>query len=914
MVQVTHARVRRYSVAVLAVAIALLVKLLLDPLNKIESPFIIFLPSVIVSAWYGGWDSGILATAIAALANYLLLFEIYSQQGTSLGQNLQLGLFVLETVLISWLISALNSAKRQAEVRALELRESEPRFRQITENIREVVWLSEPDANQMLYVSPMYEEIWGRSCESLYNQSTSFLDGIHPEDRDRVIAGQDKQVRGDYDREYRVVRPDGSVRWVRSRVFPIRDRTGQVYRLTGIVEDITEPKRVEAELLHSEERFRTSVENMLDCFGIYSAVRDGSGQILDFKVEYVNAAACTNNLMTKEEQMGKGLCELLPAHRKTGLFDEYCRVVETGTPLIKESLSYEDDYGQQHLNRAFDIRATKLGDGFVATWRDISDRKRTEEEVVKLNKELQRLLAESQTLLEVIPIGIGIASDPECKRIRVNPCFAGQLGISPDANASLSAPSEERPTNYKIYRDGRELSRQELTMQYAAANGVEVLDVEVDVVRADGKVVKLLEYAAPLFDEHGKPRGCVAAFADITERKRVEEELRRREQEFKAIVENSPEIIARIDREFRHVYVNPVIEQVTGMSPQTFLGKTHRELGFPEEICVRWHEYMERVFATGQEQHMEFDFLTPKGKNYYTSRLVPEFGKDGSVESLLGITYNITERKLASEELKQQKEILQTILDNIPVMVDFHDDAGNCVYVNAEWKRVYGWSLEMLKSRGSEELFAAILPEREDRQQVYDYMAEKSEGWRDFKVVIGDGRVQEQCWANVVLSNGMKIGIGIDITSRKQAEDALRESEERFRKFFASAPIGISVVDLDGRFLEVNKAYCEMLGYTQQELSKLTFADITHPEDASKDLQQAEQLFKGEIPSYQLEKRYIKKNGEILWVNLTGTMICAGGGKSAMGWVWRKTSPRASRQKQRCGKAKRGLGVFLIPI
>ncbi len=150
-------------------------------------------------------------------------------------------------------------------------------------------------------------------------------------------------------------------------------------------------------LAWSEERFRTSVENMLDCFGIYSAIRDASGRIVDFRIEYVNEAACADNQMSREEQLGRGLCELLPVYREIGWFDEYCRVVETGQPLIKESLIYDDVYNQQKLIKAFDIRVTKLDDGFAAAWRDISERKQMEEELAALMAREQAARAEAES-------------------------------------------------------------------------------------------------------------------------------------------------------------------------------------------------------------------------------------------------------------------------------------------------------------------------------------------------------------------------------------------------------------------------------------------------------------------------------------------------------------------------------------
>src|SRR5882672_572342 len=133
------------------------------------------------------------------------------------------------------------------------LRETETRFRQIVEHIREVIWMSTVDFSSMLYVSPGYEEIWGRSCESLRQDPRSWIEAIHAEDRDRVAEVVERTRTQLFSVEYRVVRPDGSIRWVWDRGFPIKDDSGCVYRVAGIAEDITERKRITEELRAKEQ-------------------------------------------------------------------------------------------------------------------------------------------------------------------------------------------------------------------------------------------------------------------------------------------------------------------------------------------------------------------------------------------------------------------------------------------------------------------------------------------------------------------------------------------------------------------------------------------------------------------------------------------------------------------------------------
>ncbi|MEG5126662.1 PAS domain S-box protein [Microcoleus sp. ARI1-B5] len=160
------------------------------------------------------------------------------------------------------------SDRKKAEA---ALKESEERFRQLAENIESVFWMVGVPPQEIIYISPGYEKIWGRSCADLYACGHFCAEFIHPEDRARVIATLTRKVVSEDEIEYRIVRPDGEIRWIRDRAFPIRNQAGQVYRVVGIAEDISERKQAEKAIRESEERFRQLAENIQDCFWLISA-------------------------------------------------------------------------------------------------------------------------------------------------------------------------------------------------------------------------------------------------------------------------------------------------------------------------------------------------------------------------------------------------------------------------------------------------------------------------------------------------------------------------------------------------------------------------------------------------------------------------------------------------------------------
>jgi PAS domain S-box-containing protein len=141
--------------------------------------------------------------------------------------------------------------RKQAEQALLA---SEEKFRELAENIREVFWVMSPTTNETIYISPAYEEVWGRSCESLYRDPMSFTHAMHPDDLEEAHLWFARQVAGELiDSEYRIRTPEGQEKWIRDRAFPIRDRAGQLIRVVGIAEEITERKRYQEELIQARK-------------------------------------------------------------------------------------------------------------------------------------------------------------------------------------------------------------------------------------------------------------------------------------------------------------------------------------------------------------------------------------------------------------------------------------------------------------------------------------------------------------------------------------------------------------------------------------------------------------------------------------------------------------------------------------
>ncbi|HEY9599436.1 MAG TPA: PAS domain S-box protein, partial [Cyanophyceae cyanobacterium] len=309
-----------------------------------------------------------------------------------------------------------------------------------------------------------------------------------------------------------------------------------------------ERKRAEEKLTESRQLFVSFMNHS----PARAYIKDEAGRYV-----YVNAKLERDFNRPLADWLGKTDFDFMPAEIAQQWRDNDLAVLTSNQPIESIEKILQDDGEHYWMAFKFPLEDAS-GQRFVAGKSfDISDRKRAEEQIAALNRDLNRRINDFQTLLEVIPVGIGIALDPECRDIRINPAFAEWLNISKEVNASTSQPNAEQ-LPYKVYRHGRELPPQEQPIQYAATHGVVVRNVDLDIVHQDGITLHLVGNAAPLFDEDGQIRGCVGAFLDISDvseelrlRKQTEAALRTSENLYRTLSEAVPAFIGSCDAEGR---------------------------------------------------------------------------------------------------------------------------------------------------------------------------------------------------------------------------------------------------------------------------------------------------------------------------------------------------------------------------
>jgi diguanylate cyclase (GGDEF)-like protein/PAS domain S-box-containing protein len=325
------------------------------------------------------------------------------------------------------------------------------------------------------------------------------------------------------------------------------------------------------------------------------------------------------------------------------------------------------------------------------------------------------------------------------------------------------------------------------------------------------------------------------------------------------------------------IYVNERWCELTGLTPEQAMGEGWRVALHPDDAARVNAEWAE-AGAEGRDSVVEYRFLRPGGSVSWIEGYAATVRDDaGRVIGWVGTCLDFTARKQAEIELARAAERFRAAFDNAPIGIALAMPNGRWLEGNPAFCQLLGYSEEELR-----ELTIFDVTHPDDRADTAERRRRQIAGEEppariEKRYLRSDGGL---VWVAVTstmvrdLAGEPLYSVAQieDITEHKKAQRALAEAEERFHRAFDHAPIGMALVTPDGRWLQVNPAFCELLGYEPDELTTLTFMDVTHPDDLEASLEHSRRQLDGEVDSLRIEKRYVRKNGAVVWVALSSTL------------------------------------------
>ncbi|MBV9455319.1 MAG: PAS domain S-box protein [Rubrobacter sp.] len=377
-----------------------------------------------------------------------------------------------------------------------------------------------------------------------------------------------------------------------------------------------------------------------------------------------------------------------------------------------------------------------------------------------------------------------------------------------------------------------------------------------------------------------QPVHAVTEIQDISERRRSEQTLHESEERFRLLVEGVKDYaIFMLDPHGYVVSWNAGAERIKGYTAEEIIGE-HFSRFYTQVDLERKHPEEELRVAETQGAYEEEGWRVRKdGTRFWASVLITAL-KD-ETETLRGfskVTRDLTERKRAEDDLNR-KERFRLLVENSSDIISVFDANGLVIYQSFSIEPILGYNP---KARIGQNIFESPLTHPDDLTSKVEFFTNVRDNpgidvRASFRLRHADGswRHIEAVGRNLLHDPSVRgiIANYRDVTEKKRADEKLRQSEERFKATFEQAAVGISHNAADGRWLRVNQKLCDIVGYSREELLELTFQDLTYPDDLDADLEQVERLLVGEIPTYSMDKRYFRKDGSIIWANLTVSLV-----------------------------------------
>ncbi|MEA5565860.1 PAS domain S-box protein [Anabaena sp. UHCC 0399] len=832
----------------------------------------------------------------------------------------------------------------------VQMEASEKKYRSLAENMPDGIYLVSPD-RELLYLNPAIAQIFGRPCAYFFtNYPDSVFNCIHPDDRELFISAffPERGEQKNNEINYRIIKPDGSIRYVCDRAHIIYDAEGKVEAYQGIVTDITAAKQVEQALRDSEHRYATLTANAP--VGIFCTDLQGNCQYLNPKWEEMAG-------LPMAEALGLNWSQALHPEDRDLVVSQWSDAVAKQLPFFTEHRF------QNSKNKVIWVMAQAIPEidstgnctGYIGTVTDISDvydelclRKRMEGRLEMQNRILSQI-AKGEPLADILHALITSLEQ------QLDSALCCILSVDQE-NRMHQCASVNLPKEYFVSCDGVMIGEGVGSCGTAAYRQqvIIVSDIANDPLWQDYKDFTLnfglrACWSAPIIASDGCILGTfgiyyrevktpqtyeletltlAAYLAGIAmERQRAVIALEKSESFLRAIYEDVEQAIftVEIDPQGEYCYGawNPVAERFFGISGIETQGKNPKEL-FGESLGTLLCQQYDACFESGNIVSFEEHFTNSHTNRSYwlLITLKPLQNETGRIYCLIGTAADITGRKGAEESLKTLVEGTAAVtgteffsalarytakaLDVPYVLVT--ERIGNCL------KTLGFFANNKLQSQ----ITYNIAQTPCEKALVEGIFYCESKVAQEFPADVDLTIMEAEYYLGVALrdNNGVAIGnlcvldthpleepermkatlrvfasrasaelerkratealeqlneeLEVNITQRTAA---LQESEARFRVTFEQANVGIFEVDLQGRFMGMNQKFGDIVGYSETELLGKSFMEITYPEDITADCLQMDYLLASELQTFAMEKRYIHKQGRLVWVYLTVAFV-----------------------------------------
>jgi two-component system cell cycle sensor histidine kinase/response regulator CckA len=748
------------------------------------------------------------------------------------------------------LVPAIQQELREAEVRRNlkvsqnALQESEKRYRQVVENATEIIYTVDVKGN-FTYANPAGLKVTGYSLAEL--RSFNYVDLVLPDHRERVMKIYINQFRQRIPTtyvEFPFINKAGGITWFSQNASLIIE-DGKVVGFHIIARDITERKKAEEALRQSEERFRQLFDDApvgyfeYDNQGHITNVNRTELEMLGYTPEEMVGQPVWKFIVEQEidrQQMLAKLAGTLPPAR--GLERTYRRKDGTNFPALVQDRLLQDAEG-----RILGIRATI---------QDITVRKQAEE-ALRSEKVWSEAIV---SLAPNIVVGLGKES-----KILIFNKFAEKLTgfrteeVMEKPWLEIFIPEEMRGQLYGVWD---EVVKNKLIEHH--------YENRIVTKRGDERIIS---WNNTVLTQNGEFRMVLSIGDDITERKRAEEALRTSEQKYRTLIENVPQKIFLKDKNSVYISCNENYAQDLKIKSDEISGRSDYEF-YQKELAEKYRADDKRIIEAGKTEEIEEKYVQNGQEVWVNTIKTPVKDEKGNIVGILGIFWDITERKRAEEMLRMTK----FSLEHAPESVLWINSKGQLEYANEEACHILGYSREELISMPIWDIDLNFIAERWSTH--WQSLPNRGPTTRESSYRTKDGKIFPVEITGDYIKYGDKeyhVAFARNITERKRGEEALRSSEEKYRNILESIEDGYYEVDTAGNFTFFNDSMCRIYGYPREELMGMNYRQYTDQENAKKLYQGFNKVYRTGESTKEFDWEIIRKDGTKRYVETSVSLI-----------------------------------------